>query len=71
MAITRAIDPVSVRDPENEGVMQTLDPAKMYRTDDPLVKAYPWAFASDDERDSGVEAATTEPGSRRSAKRPG
>jgi hypothetical protein len=63
---------VSVRHPEAP-VMVALDPAKNYDPSDPLVKAYPWAFAP---RATGVgvvesvsvEQATAAPGEKRSRK---
>jgi hypothetical protein len=44
------------------------DPNIPYRGDDPLVKAYPWMFESDE--DAIVEEASADPGERRRLGRP-
>jgi len=62
---------VAVRHPES-GALITPLPADTYRSDDPLVKAYPWLFTSDAERaeqDAPVEQATRAPGEKRQATR--
>lgn len=72
MGYLRAREPVAVRDPQVEGIMQVLNPSTPYDANDPLVKAYPWAFVSDDElaADHGtVEQATAAPGEKRTTKR--
>lgn len=65
--------PVAVRHPE-AGVIITLDPGIDYDPNDIFVKAYPWAFVP---RDTGgdviesvaIEAATAEPGQKRTRTR--
>jgi hypothetical protein len=71
-----------LRHPES-GVMVVPDRAATYRTDDPLVLAFPWAFGTDDEianeteeRENvrevaipRVEQATANPGERRAVRR--
>jgi len=62
-----------------DGYMVTPDAGQPYSVDDPLVKAFPWQFASDDEigaeRDKPapesvpVEKATRAPGERRPTRR--
>lgn len=63
----RCTQPLVVRHPEG-GWLDVLNPSKAYRTDDPLVLAYPWAFERDADRDPNagpVEQATRGPGERR------
>lgn len=58
---------VIVRHPDH-GVMEVLNPAKDYDPADPLVRAFPWAFAAKpaEKRASVlVERATAEPGEKR------
>lgn len=72
MGYVRAREPLAVRDPEVEGLLQNLDPAKPYADNHPLVKAYPWAFVSDEElaaEHGPVEAATRAPGEKRATRR--
>lgn len=62
--------PVVVRHPDANGVMVTLEPAVDYDEDDPLVKAYPWAFVPADTTAGLVESvpieqATAAPGEKR------
>jgi hypothetical protein len=64
----------AVRHPEH-GEYVVPSPGKPYRDDDPLVRAYPWLFVSDDElaelgapetpREVRVENAAQRPGQRR------
>jgi len=42
-----------------------LKPGDPYDSRDPLVRAYPWAFAADN-----IETATAAPGERRSTRQP-
>lgn len=68
----------ALRHPEHGG-MVVPDPSIPWRSDDPLVKAYPWQFGSDDEigadRDEPppasveIEQATRAPGERRRTRR--
>jgi hypothetical protein len=62
------------------GNLDVPNPAILYATDHPMVRAYPWAFASPeavaDAREAGtaavsvpVEAATAAPGEKRSTRR--
>lgn len=58
---------VIVRHPEH-GVLEVLNPGKDYDPADPLVRAYPWAFAelpAEKRASVKVERATAEPGERR------
>jgi hypothetical protein len=49
-----------------EGYMVVPNPAQPYADDDPLVKAFPWQFEADVDRDTGpVENARANPGERR------
>jgi len=73
----RVKPPVSVlRHPEHGG-MVAPDPALPYSVDDPLVKAFPWQFQSDDDAadpasvvtEVKVERATRAPGERRQTRR--
>jgi hypothetical protein len=68
MGLVRPIGPHAVRHPET-GVMVVPSPAEAYRDDDPLVKAYPWLFASDADREASVEQATKAPGEKRQTRR--
>lgn len=64
--------PAVVRDPENAGNMVALDVRVDYAPEDPLVAAYPWAFAALDTavRESvTVEAATAAPGEKRTRRK--
>jgi hypothetical protein len=64
----------AVRHPEH-GEYVVPNPAVPYRDDDPIVRAYPWMFVTDDElaeigkpetpREVRVEDASARPGSRR------
>lgn len=76
MAVVRPTVRVSVRVPGSQsGLMVGLDPAQEYDPADPLVKAYPWAFASDKPESRSnrgvrvesvpVERATRAPGEKR------
>lgn len=63
-----------VRHPEG-GHLDVPNPALAYRDDDPLVKAYPWMFATDEELETEggpipIEMATAAPGERRMVRRP-
>ena len=70
--------PCAVRHPEH-GEYIVPNPAHPYRADDPIVKAYPWLFVSDEdlaERGSPnypsevrIENATARPGDRRGGRR--
>lgn len=65
----RVIEPHAVRHPET-GAYIVPNPALPYADDDPLVLAYPWLFAADDDdAERGVERAVAHPGYRRPAKR--
>lgn len=48
---------VVVLDPETQ-VHVPLDPSRPYRSDDPLVVAYPWAFASDEGADTKARSTS-------------
>lgn len=66
--------PAAVRHPEVPGVMVVLDPAVEYAANDALVSAYPQFFTpiSDPGRiieSVSIEAATAEPGQKRSRSR--
>jgi len=66
--------PVVVRHPEAAGVMVALDPAADYDPDDVIVRTYPWAFAPRDTsagivESVSIEAATANPGEKRSRSR--
>lgn len=55
------------------GVLVVPKPDDIYNDTDPLVKAYRWAFATDDELWSerhGVEQASAVPGEKRATRRP-
>lgn len=72
MGYVRAREPVAVRDPSAPGILQVLNPSVPVNENDPMVKAYPWAFVSDDElaaEHGPVEAATAAPGEKRTTKR--
>lgn len=69
----------AVRHPEHGGFV-TPSRSETYAADDPLVKAYPWLFSTDDEmaergnepalRESApIEQATRAPGERRPGRR--
>lgn len=66
MKYVRALEAVAVRHPET-GEFVALDLRKRYRSDDPLVTTYGWAFAADN--DGEVEQATRAPGERRGTRR--
>lgn len=68
MGLVRPTGPHAVRHPETGG-MVVPSPAEAYRDDDPLVKAYPWLFASDADREEPVEQATRAPGEKRQTRR--
>ncbi len=55
----RANEVVSVRHPEH-GLMVTPDPAQPYPVDDPLVRAYPWLFSTEDELAAKASEPTPE-----------
>lgn len=64
-----------IRHPEADGLMVALDPAVDYAQDDPLVKAYPWAFTPSENvggvvESMPVEQATAAPGEKRRLGRP-
>ena len=64
---------VSVRHPEAP-VMIALDPGTDYPADDPLVRAYPWAFVPVENagriiESVAIEQATAAPGEKRSRSR--
>jgi len=66
--------PAVVRHPEADMVMVALDPAVDYDPDDILVRTYPWAFAPRDisaavVESVSVEAATADPGQKRTRSR--
>lgn len=46
----------ALRHPEH-GEMVVPNPAQAYRTDDPLVLAFPWQFGTDDEIEAEKDAA--------------
>ena len=68
----------AVRHPEHGGFV-VPNPADTYRADDPLVRAYPWLFSTEDEladtdrsalRESvPIEQATRAPGEKRGTRR--
>lgn len=59
--------PCAVRHPEH-GEYVVPDPARPYRTDDPLVEAYPWLFRTDAElAGEAVETTRKAPGESRPA----
>lgn len=61
--------PCAVRHPEH-GEFVVPNPAHQYRSDDPLVRAYPWLFVADNAEGGGaVEQATRAPGERRTTRR--
>lgn len=65
-------EPVVVRHPQVAGLMVALDPATDYATDDPLYKAYKWAFEAkshDIIESISVEQATARPGEKRATPR--
>lgn len=74
----RANQIVAVRHPEH-GMFVTPNPADTYAADDPLVKAHPWLFSTEEElaeRDTApkpeavpIEQATRAPGERRTTRR--
>lgn len=68
----RPTEAVIVRHPEAP-VMVTLDPGVDYDSDDVIVKAYPWAFvvkeAAKPVESVAIEAATAEPGQKRTRTR--
>ena len=66
MKYVRAVEVVAVRHPETQEFV-ALDLRKRYRSNDPLVTTYPWAFAGDNDDD--VEQATRAPGERRNTRR--
>lgn len=66
--------PYVVRHPEADGLMVALDPAVDYPKNDPLVKAYPWAFVPLENvgqivESVPVEQATAAPGEKRRTRR--
>lgn len=63
MPVVRATQTVAVRDPEGSGGMSVIAMDKPYDSNDPLVRAYPWAFEAD------VEQATAAPGEKRSVRK--
>ncbi|WP_435585813.1 hypothetical protein [Micromonospora aurantiaca (nom. illeg.)] len=74
----RANQAAAVRHPEHGGFV-TPSPADSYPADDPLVRAYPWLFSSEDDRPEAepalresapIERATRAPGERRPGRRP-
>jgi hypothetical protein len=68
----------ALRHPEHGGII-VPDPAIPWREDDPLVKAFPWQFAADDEIGAErekpapdsvqIEQATKAPGEKRAYRR--
>lgn len=74
----RANQAAAVRHPEHGGFV-TPNPSDTYPADDPLVRAYPWLFSSEEElasrpdetlRESApIEQATRAPGERRTTRR--
>lgn len=67
MAKVRVIsEGCAVRLPGGDG-MVALIPDKQYDSNDPLVKAYPWAFGEDNAR--SVEQASANPGQFRNNRR--
>jgi hypothetical protein len=64
---------------EELGAHEVPNPAKAYRTDDPIVQAAPWMFVTDEQlaalgpevpvTEVPIEAATARPGERRNVKR--
>jgi len=69
----------AVRHPEHNELV-VPNPAQPYRSDDPLVIAYPWQFASDEQIASDraaadsvssvpIEQATARPGEKRNTRR--
>ncbi len=62
MSTVRVSESVVVEVPDVPGAFQTLKAGAKYRSDDQLVKTYPWAFESD------VEMASAAPGERRGAR---
>lgn len=63
MAVVRVRESVVVRLPDLPGQMVPLRENDPYDDDDPLVRAYPWAFGSD------VEQATAAPGEKRNTRK--
>lgn len=51
--------PSILRHPDYDGLV-VPDPGTAYRADDPLVLAYPWQFASDEELDQDPGEIVTE-----------
>lgn len=60
MGTVRAIESVSVVDPEVPGARRVIKENQAFDDKDPLVKEYPWAFESDN-----IERATAAPGEKR------
>lgn len=66
MSYVRVTEPHAVRHPDT-GDYVVPNPTQPYRSDDPLVKAYPWLFEADANR--SVEDASAAPGAKRSVRR--
>lgn len=64
MAIVRVTNPAAVQNPVLPGQMVALKLNQAYDESDPIVRAYPWAFAQDN-----VESATAAPGEKRNTVR--
>lgn len=62
--LVRAKQTVVVRHPDG-GMFVPVDPGTAYKSSDPLVRAYPWLFEADSQREERVEQATAAPGERR------
>lgn len=65
MAFVRVVEIAAVRHPET-GQYVVPNPTQPYPDDDPIVRAYPWMFRSDNEDDDApVERAVANPGYKR------
>lgn len=64
MATVRVTNPCVVQDPSLPGQMVTLKLDLPFDDDDPIVRAYPWAFEQDN-----IESATAAPGEKRTVRR--
>lgn len=60
MATVRAVDRFILRHPE-DGRLVTVGAGQPFQSDDPLVRAFEWAFAGDEP----VETASSAPGEKR------
>jgi hypothetical protein len=65
----RPTTPVVVQHPDVPGAMIALDPGQDYAENDPLVRAYPWAFQPQGSprvlEEVVIEQATAAPGEKR------